>query len=213
MKRVSPRHAFLGLLLCGAIAYLAVSIKAGSRSAPAAQAKKPAPTNAEVARADQGPVDVRLPEEAEFSSYQGMIVRNIFAPPGLKPASGKEGLTVPPFQPTPNPQPSGPSKPKPPDLSGWSYVGYMTIGDQKIGVLQNEGNDSMQELTLGGEFMGAKVQDINSDEMVFTSPGGPVTLSTPRDFPVVSLDASAAGTPSQTPRQRPGQPPAGPPPG
>jgi len=215
MRKVSPRHVFLGLLLCGAVAYLAVTVRTTPRPAAATQPKKPAPTGTQVAKAEQGPVDLKLPEEAEFSSYQGMVARDIFSPP--KPPQPKALLPTPPLPSGTGPKPPDAApKPKPPDLSGWSYAGYIVIGDQKIGVLQNEGNNSMMELPLGeplgAQFPGAKVQEITSDEIVITSPRGEVRLSTPRDFPVLSLGKSSAGTPSRPVRggQQPGQPQPGP---
>ncbi len=216
MRKVSARQVFLGLLLCGAIAYLAVTIRATPRPAAGAQPRKPTPTGTQVAKAEQGPVDLKLPEEAQFSSYGGMVARDIFSPP--KPPEPAAVLPTPPLPGTGPKPPDTTPKPRPPDLSGWSYVGYMVIGNQKIGMLQNEGNNSMMEAPLGeplgAQFPGAKVQEITSDEIVISSPRGEVRLSTPRDFPVLSLSKGSAGTTSRTVRagQQPGQPQPGPPP-
>jgi len=211
MRRVSARHITLGLLLCGAIAYLAYAVKTASPPSSAKEGSAIASRTTHVAKADQGPLDLRLPEEVDFDRYQSMIARNIFAPPAPpKPPEPPKVLPLPTFQSEVKPPVSTP--PPRPDLSGWTYVGYMVAGGRKIGVLQNEGNDRMEELSIGKEFLGAKVRDITSDEIVFTSPGGEVRLSVPRDFPVVSLSKTSAGTPSRPARPQPGPPSApGPP--
>jgi len=202
-------------MLCGAIAYLAFVVKSASRSAAGNRSKEGASATDQAARTKREADDLKLPEQQQFARYQETIARNIFAPPASpKPPDAKKVLPPPPLQ-----EPAKTvSRPKlqPPDLSGWSYVGYMVIGDQRIGVLQNDGNDSMKEVPLGSQFLGAQVESIGSDEIVFTSPGGNVRLSTPRDFPVVSLSKSSAGAPSRPPRPAPGPPsppgqaPAGP---
>lgn len=205
MKRVSRRHIVLGLMLCGAIAYLALVMRAPTRPASGTQPQDAAAAEEETGKGDAETGALKLPEPADFARYQGTIGRNIFAPPAPpKPPATRRVLPPPPLSDVPKP-PTAPRQ-KPPDLSGWSYMGYMVIGDQLIGVLQNEGNDSMKELPLGSEFLGAEVQSITSEEIVFDSPGGTVRLSTPRDFPVVSLSKSSAGAPSRPPR-----PPAAPP--
>ena len=205
MGRVSRRHIALGLLLCGAIAYLALVVKGASRSAAGNRPKEGASATDQAARAKREADDLKLPEQQQFARYQETIARNIFAPPASpKPPDTKKVLPPPPLKAAPKTV-SRP-KPQPPDLSGWSYVGYMVIGDQRIGVLQNDGNDSMKEVPLGSQFLGAEVESITSDEIVFTSPGGNVRLSTPRDFPVVSLSKSSAGAPSRPPRPSPARP-------
>jgi len=212
MRRVSRRHIVLGLMLCGAIAYLAFAVRSTSRSAPGSRSKEGASATDRAAREKQEAQDLKLPQAEQFARYQETITRNIFASPA--PPKPQATTNVPPPPPLQAPsQPVSPPRPQPPDFSGWSYVGYMVIGDQRIGVLQNEGNDSMTEVAVGGQFLGAQAERITSDEIVFTSPGGTVRLSTPRDFPVVSLSKSSAGAPSRPPRpaQGPAQGPSSPP--
>ncbi len=203
MRGVSPRHIFLGVMLVGALTYLGVVLKATSPLA--------APENAEGQAAAETPeiaeLDLSIPPDPDFSRYEAMVARNIFAPPKPpKPKQVKKVLPTPPL-PSAKKKPA-PPKPKKPDLSSWSYVGYISRNGQRIAILQNEANDSMKQLCVGAEFMGAKVKTIGATKMVFGSPAGEVQLSIPRDYPVVPLDKSAVGKPARVmprpPRSRRG---------
>ena len=58
--------------------------------------------------------------------------------------------------PLPGGEEAKPPQPKV-DLSGWSYMGYIELDDQKLGLLQNDTTHSCEYLAVGDSFMGAKV--------------------------------------------------------
>ncbi len=199
MSRVSPRHILMGVFLVGALSYLGFVVKTTSPSSADKSDKTPTAETGDTAT-----LDLSIPPDPAFSRYEKVVERNIFAPPGAA-APKKKKKKVPP----PPPLPSGKkkSKPKPPakpDLSGWSYVGWISLNGERIALLQNEANDSMKKLPEGAEFMGAKVKSIGATKLVLSSPGGDIQLSVPRDYPVVPLDKNASGKQPRMMRRPPG---------
>jgi hypothetical protein len=92
-------------------------------------------------------------------------------------------LPQPPFPPT---RPS-PPVPHGPDFTGWSYVGYVTLDDLQLGVLQNDATVSCNFLAVGDHFLGAQVESLDRESIRFRSGSSSTTLSRPRDFSISPL--------------------------
>jgi hypothetical protein len=201
----------LGVLLLASIAFLGYTMASVRRPrAPAAKGGQ------ETAKSKSGgPVTelVAAPADAAFGRYEAMVKRDIFSPPAPPKVQPAGGSGLPPM---PNPQPAGGGSSTPPtprvDVSGWTYVGYIVMGGVTYGVLQNDANGTAQEVAVGGDFLGAKVQKVTSEEITLSSGGAPITLTVPRDFPVTPLSRAAGPTASRPRPQTPAAGPPGPPP-
>jgi hypothetical protein len=214
MSKPRIRHVALGVLLCGAIIFLAHSLKTTSQS-ESNRGKRDAESRATKSR--ENAARPLAPGSVNIARYEGMIARNMFAPPRAPtPAesTGKATSPLPPLPPQSNPAIPATPRPKPLDLTGWSYAGYFQAGygegdDVVLGILQNESSEAVKYLGVGDEFLGAKVTSIDGEEIVFGSGGSADRLSVPRDFALSPLSASApaAAGDAQAARGVPGQRP------
>jgi hypothetical protein len=202
----------LGVLLLAAIAFLGYTMASVRR--PRAPTAKGGQETAKSRSGGQITELVAAPEDAAFGRYEAMVKRDIFsapAPPKSQQPPG--GSSVPPLH-VPPASVGGPSTPPVPsvDVSGWTYVGYIVMGGVTYGVLQNDANATAQDVPVGGDFLGAKVQKVTSEEITLSSGGAPITLTVPRDFPVTPLNKAAGPAPSRPRQPTPGAAPPGPPP-
>jgi hypothetical protein len=149
------------------------------------------------------------PADATFDRYRMIIARNVFSPPAPpKPAEGPK-VSIPPIKPAqtvrPTPaaseavtRPSGP--PPPPPLTGWSYVGYVVIGGKKLGIVENDGANTTENVEIGASFHGYTVKSVDGEQIVLEARGSEQILKRPTDFGLVPLSGSASPQPSQRPR-------------
>lgn len=143
------------------------------------------------------------PADADFQRYDMIVSRDIFSapkPPAPKPSadSGK----LPPIKPakTEKPQPSKPVvRPPagPPPLTGWSYVGCIVFGGKKLGIMQSDSANTTQDVEVGAQFQGYKVESIAGEEIVLVAGGNRQVLKRPEDFQVAPL---SGGVPEARPR-------------
>jgi len=207
MKELKARHVALAALLCGAIAFLAHTVMVTSRPASKARPKPQQSKASAGTEADEDRLQTAAPTDATFARYDGMVERNIFLPPRKPEPPPAKQEKLPTFSKSTTPKtPSDTAKS--PDFAGWSYVGYVVIEGRTIGLLQNESSSSAREVAVGDEFLGATVEEITPQEISLKSRTTSVSLSVPRDFPVLNLSKGSSAEPSRPRRARPG---AGPP--
>ncbi len=215
----SRRGIVLAVLLCASVAFLLFSLHrarvpvarragAGRRDATlrsslryeARAGTAPGEQPAAAAIAAAAPADV------DFSRYQGLAKRSIFAPRGAK-APGKEGRgarsgpvsasQLPPLGPRPEP-------PRTPDLNGWAYLGYVVLDGNKVGIVQQASSGRCEYLAVGASFLGARVQDVNDRTIRFRCDSSEPTLTRTRDFHLLPLDRGTPAAPPAAPvRPRP----------
>ena len=202
MWRPSRRQMALGILLVGAVGFLVYSLR--PPQAPEVKRKtKGAGALLETAKETLRPA---APADADWARYAALTGSNIFSEQRMLPPQPKPVKlpTPPPF-----PTPARPPEPPRPDVSGWSYVGYVTLDGKTIGILQNDTTHTCKYLAIGNEFMGATVEKVDREAMRLKSNGSVTTLSRPRDFPITPLSKGpgAPGAPAppqpQPPRRSP----------
>lgn len=183
----SRRRVILAVLLCASVVFLLFSLR--SIRPPAAQAR-PQATSADEEKRTALAIPAAAPADVDFSRYQDLAKRNIFAeraPGGSPPKETRPGPppVLPPFVP--------PSPPTPKlDLSGWSYLGYVVLDGKKLGILSQERSGRCEYVPVGGEFLGARVEDVNDQTIRFSFDSSQTTLSRARDFVVTPLEKRAA---------------------
>ena len=195
----SRRAIVLAVLFCVSVIFLLFSLRrprlpaarraeAGRRAAAASRQQ---PAAAAIAAA---------PADVDFSRYEGLAKRSIFVPRGAKapPKNDKQGPVSPSALP-----PIGPPRPEPPrtlDLSGWSYLGYLVLDGNKVGIVQQASSGRSEYLPVGSSFLGARVQDANDKTIRFRFDSSETTLTRTRDFHLLPLDRGSAAAPAARPR-------------
>jgi len=202
MSRPSRRHALLGVLLLASAAFMLYSLRSGRPRVSAGDnlaAEMATDTDErEIAAAPRA-----VPDDVDFSHYQELAKTNIFsrrrsAPPQQAKKKSKLLPTPPPIRPA---EPTAPGA-KRPDFTGWTYTGYIMIDGEKRGILQNESSDSCKDVPVGGNFLGATVEEVTGEGIRLRSGSSTITLSTPELFPVVPLEKGPAAATSPRPMPR-----------
>jgi len=202
MSGPSRRHALLGVLLVASVAFLLYSLRSG-RPRVTGGDDVAAQVASGSGEQEIAAVPPSTPDDVDFSRYRQLSQTNIFstrrsAPPEEPKKPSKPLPTPPPIKPTD----SAPPRATQPDFTGWTYTGYIAVSGEKRGILQNESSDSFRDVPVGGQFLGATVEEVTGEGIRLRSGSSVTTLSTPDLFPVVPLDnrASAAGPPRPTRR-------------
>jgi len=199
MWRPSPRHIVLALLLAASIAFLAVSLR-GPGASSTGEGVRAKATAAEAGRTQtERKLEPAAPADVEFGRYAALARNDVFSELRAEPPPPAKKPKPAPLPPLPGSEENKPPKPKL-DFSGWSYVGYIELDDQKLGLLQNDTTRTCEYLAVGDSFMGAKVEEMDRENMRLRSGSSRTTLNRPRDFPVTPL-AKAPTTPAG-PRER-----------
>ena len=199
MWRPSPRHIALALLLAGSIAFLLVSLR-GPAAAPAGEGARHETTVVEANQAQtKRQLEPAAPADVDFGRYAALAQSDVFSEHRAEPPAPAKPPKPAPLPPLPGGEEAKPPEPKV-DFAGWSYMGYIELDDQKLGLLQNDTSHSCEYLAVGDSFMGAKVEKVDREDIRLRSGASRTTLSRPRDFPVTPLAKAASPTPR--PRQQ-----------
>lgn len=202
----------LAIVLCAAAAFLVYTLN--SARPPQAKGRRTArraiTTAAPITMAQALPP--AAPADVEYSRYEVIVQRNVFAPPAPPPPPVRK-QPLPPLRITPpkpsNPTPPGPPPPPPPpSFPGWSYLGYVEINGKMLGILENAGDRSVEYVAVGDTFRGAKVDQVTPKQVQLSAGGAPATLARTETFNLVPLTKAAApGKPTARPAApRPAQP-------
>jgi hypothetical protein len=202
MSGPSGRHAVLGVLLVASAAFLLYSLRS-SRPRVTSGDDVAAQVASGAGEQEIAAVPPSTPDDVDFSRYRQLSQTNIFsarrsAPPKEPKKTSKPLPTPPPIKPTNSTSP----RTKQPDFTGWTYTGYIAIGGEKRGILQNESSDSYRDVPVGGKFLGATVEEVTGEGIRLRSGSSVTTLSTPDLFPVVPLDNRASAATPSRPRRR-----------
>jgi hypothetical protein len=114
----------------------------------------------------------------------------------------------------PKPKPRPPVKVPPVivnPFADWTYSGTVSMGDEKMALLENRTSKDGEYIKEGDNFMGAKVSAVTDQMVTLTSAGKPYMLAKADTINVTPLDKSAAyltAQPQQV-QQQPGQPQPG----
>jgi hypothetical protein len=198
MQRLNRRHLVLALLLAASVAFLLYSFRGTPprRTEPGAAEASAATPGTEAKR----PLQPAAPADADFSRYAALSQADIFSSNRSKPAPPAPKVKpVPPPPPFPGSETAKPAEKKL-DLSGWTYMGYVQLDDETLGVIRNDGTGACEYLAVGDSFMGAKVEQVDRDDMRLRSGTSQTTLSRPRDFPVTPLAPGGGSAPQRPPR-------------
>ncbi len=199
MRRPSGRHIVLGALLAASILFLLHGMPGTAPRGMGGEEQAEAESAAPAAALQLPPA---APWDADRDRYVELANTNIFSQRRSQPPPS-EPKPVPPSPPLPrepDDREAAPSEPKA-DLVGWSYIGYVEVGGELLGILQNETTLSCKYLAVGDRFQGATVEEISRESLGLRSGASRVTLSRPRDFPVTPLEKAAGGQPG--PPRRP----------
>lgn len=203
MSRPSRRHAVLGMLLVASAAFLLYSLRSGRPGGgPAGGAAAGAAVDSDAAAAKVGPAGI-LPEDVEFDRYRRLAATDVFSKvrsaPAQQPQKSKRlPPTPPPIQPAERAAPTI----RQADFSGWTYTGYIAIDGERRGILQNESGNICKDIPVGGEFLGATVEEVTRDSMVLKSGRSAIELRVPDVFPITPLEKGPSGGPPPRPRPR-----------
>ncbi|UCC69414.1 MAG: hypothetical protein JSV79_05740 [Armatimonadota bacterium] len=202
MSGPSRRQALLGVLLVASVAFLLYSLRS-SRPRVTGGGDPAAQVASGAGEQEIAAVPSSIPDDVDFSRYRQLSQTNIFsarrsAPPEEPKGKSKPLPTPPPIKP---PKSAG-NRTKQPDFTGWTYTGYIAIGGEKRGILQNESSDSYRDVPVGGKFLGATVEEVTGEGIRLRSGSSVTTLSTPDLFPVVPLDNRASPAKPARPTRR-----------
>jgi hypothetical protein len=205
MARLSRRQSVLAILLVAVIVFFVFSLQGGrSVARPARHAS--ATVGEEVAK-PKAPVKLQpaTPADVDFRRYAALASSTVFSPTRTVPTPVGPVKPMPPLPPLewgprPLPPPPPPPVPRAPDLSGWSYVGFVTMGGDKLGplklgIVQNDTTLAVEYLTVGDTFMGARVDSFDRESIRVGSGAASATLSRPRDFPLTPLSGGPVKPP------------------
>jgi len=207
MERRRPRYGPLLVALIVAVAVLIYVARTTTPKRPHT-AKSKAASAAKKESANERPLRAAAPPGARFDRYALVAARDLFSPPRppKPPQPSRPMLSVPPAPPSGPPAPPRSPEPRGPDLSGWSYVGYIKVDDKARGMLQNDSGMGYESLSIGESFMGATVTQITADAIVFRSGTRTFTLNRVEDYSLVPLSKAATPTPTPQPPRGPGVP-------
>jgi hypothetical protein len=189
MRRPERRHVVLAILLCASAAFLVYSLVGGGSSAVERGRASRQDDQGSGQSAAAPTLHAAAPDSVDLKRYQILLDRDVFSAGSSRPQQTQQQtkpLPVPPLN-KPKPKPAAP-KPAVADFSGWSYVGYVVLDGTKIGLLQHESSNSCEYRAVGEEFLGAKVEAINGEDLRLKAGSSPVTLSRERDFGLLPLD-------------------------
>lgn len=188
MRKPEARHVILAILLCASAAFLIYSLVGGGSSA-VERGRASGQDDQGSAAAAAPTLQAAAPDSVGRKRYQIVLDRDIFKTGASRPQppqQTRKPLPVPPLNKT-QPAPA-PPKPAIADFSGWSYVGYVVLDGTKIGLLQHESSNSCEYRAVGEEFLGAKVESIDGEDLRLRAGSSQVTLSRERDFALLPLD-------------------------
>lgn len=83
----------------------------------------------------------------------------------------------------------------------WSYNGTVTVGEEKMALLENTQTKEGQWVHPGDNFMGAKIDKITDQMVTLTSAGKPHMLAKADTIVITPLDRSASYLTPQQPQQ------------
>jgi len=199
MPRPNPRHIVLALLLAASIAFLLISVR-GTRSRLTVQGDSQEAQAADASQPQvERPLEPAVPADVDFGRYAKLAQDDIFSERRAEPPPPPKPPKPAPLPPLPGSEQAKPPEPKV-DFSGWSYMGYIELDDRKLGLLQNGTTHTCEYLAVGDSFMGAKVEQLDREDIRLRVGASRTTLSRPRDFSVTPLAKAAA--PAPTPRQQ-----------
>lgn len=203
MRKPEARHVILAILLCASAAFLVYSL-VGGRPSPVERARASGQDDQGSGDSTAAPaLQAAAPDAADLKRYQIVLDRDLFKTGASRPPQQtKPPLPVPPLN-KPKPTPA-PPKPAVADFTGWSYVGYVVLDGTKIGLLHHESSNSCEYRAVGEEFLGAKVESIDGEDLRLRAGSSQVTLSRERDFALLPLDK--APQPSTPTPERPTPP-------
>ncbi len=189
MRKPSARHIVLALLFAAAVAFLVHSL----RSKAPAPSREGGDSQTAAISSEPGPhLQPAAPAGVDFGRYAALANTNVFSERRTEPPKRPEKPKPPP--PLPGSEQSKPREPKL-DVAGWSYVGYIDLDGEPLGVLQNDTTHTCKYLAVGDSFQGGTVEKIDREALGLKSGSSRTTLSRPQDFPLVPLDKTAGGQP------------------
>jgi hypothetical protein len=205
MQKLSARQLRLFAALGVAVLILAYAAMGTRGPAPVQTAKTEKRTTARAKAEKPFVLPWAAPADADFQRYEMIVSRDIFSAP--KPAEPKpraDSGRLPPIKPSKpdNPRPTAPAVARPsgpPPLTGWSYVGCVVFGEKKLGIMQSDSANTTQDVEVGAQFQGYKVESIEGEEIVLVAGGSRQVLKRPADFQTVPLGGSV---PEPGPRGR-----------
>ncbi len=197
MRRLSGTQLRLFAALGVAVLILVYSATA-TRRPPRAQPETTETRRAKRVKAEKAPVlRAAAPADADFKRYEMIASRDIFSapkPPEPKPSATQGippiGSAKPNLQPVQPPQPVVAKPAAPPPLTGWSYVGCVAFGGRKLGIMQSDSASTTQDVEVGAQFQGYKVESIAGDQIVLASGVSKQILKRPPDFQITPLGGS-----------------------
>ena len=206
MQRLSRRHAVLAILLVAAIGFFIYTLKSGRPArGPAASERGSQAAQSRRLAAEQE-LRPAAPADVDFRRYASLASSGIFSErkvgPGPTSSQRKGTIRTPPLPGSGPPSTGGPPSVGP-NLTGWSYAGYVALDGEEIGVLQNDSTMSCEYLAVGDRFMGAEVESLDRDSIRLRSGASTTSLSRPRDFSIKPLDGGQGGARPQPPRPGP----------
>ena len=204
-QQTQIRKAIVGLCLVVGLGALLIVAWADMLPHPAPTVP-PAPNSVATAQpqADTADVSQALPADSPSSQttppsrrsadfYSQGIRDSMFSPP--QPPAPK------PAAPAPAPAPEAPD---PSDLEpsivpetpvnpfvDWSYNGLVTMGDEKMALLENTKTKEGQYVQTGDTFLSAKVEDVTEQVVSLRASGKTYTLPKSDTITVVPLDKNA----------------------
>jgi len=205
MQRLSRRHAVLAILLVAAIGFFIYTLKSGRPARGPAASERGSQAAQSRGLAAEQELRPAAPADVDFRRYASLASGGIFSDRRVGPgatSSQRKGSSVPPPR-WPKDERSGPVVAPGPNLTGWSYAGYVALDGEEIGVLQNDSTMSCEYLAVGDRFMGAEVESLDRDSIRLRSGASTTSLSRPRDFSIKPLDGGQGGARPQPPRPGP----------
>jgi hypothetical protein len=200
MQRLSRRQAVLAILLVGAIGFFIYALRSGRPVGRPAASGRGSPAAQSGGVAAEQKLRPAAPADADFRRYASLASSGIFSErkPSVAPQPKRGGLApLPPFKRVTGPVP--PVVPPAPNLTGWSYAGYVALDGEELGVVQNDSTMSCEYLAVGDRFMGAEVESLDRESIRLRSGASTTSLSRPRDFSVEPLGNAQAGARPQPP--------------
>jgi hypothetical protein len=196
MPRPSARHLVMGFLLFASAIFLLYSLQGGGRPAGEPGTAVRERGEAEAGAGEEAAPSPAAPTDVGFDRYEELAARSPFAPRRAAPPPQKKEQPQKMLPPPPPPPPAE----KKINLTGWTYVGYITLDERKLGIVQHESSTSVEFLEAGTHWLGAEVTEVTGEVIRFKSGTSGTTLSRERDFAVTPLGKAAAKNPS---RRRP----------
>ena len=203
MQRLSRRHAVLAILLVAAIAFFVYTLRSGRLPRGRAASRGGSQATAASSGTPEQKLRPAAPADVDFRRYASLASSSIFSDRKVQPAPTSSKRRTIPSPPFPTGERSEPVVTAGSNLTGWSYVGYVALDGEELGVLQNDSTMSCEFLAVGDRFMGAEVESLDRESIRLRSGASTTSLSRPRDFSLKPLDSGQGGARPQPPRPGP----------